>query len=145
MVNGIDAAASYTRLFEGIGSHQMIAGAMPVGHKLVFGAGWVRLGVDDIPLLPDISDLVTPTREDTITSGAHRYFSYSQNAFLFSIARQSNFMFDMGWQYLTLPVSIPVGVTVKYLTASAGNEASGSGIGIDARRSASLFARPSPR
>lgn len=132
MLDGFDAAASYSRLYQGIGNHQMLAAAAPIGHSLAIGLGWVRLGVDDIPYYPSLQNLTSvPDRMDLTRRGAIGHFTYGQNAFFLTFARRNRFLLDMGWQYLTLPMELPVGITVKYLTASAGDSASGSGIGID--------------
>lgn len=132
MIGGFDAAASYTRLFSGLANHQMIAVGMPVARTLRVGVSWVRLGVDDIPIYPSLETLTTPDeREIHASQGATGRFGYAQNAFFLTFARYVKARVDLGWQYLTLPMELPVGVTVKYLTASAGDTISASGIGVD--------------
>lgn len=132
MIRGFDAAASYTRLFAGVGSHQMLSGGLQVGRAFRVGLSWVRLGVDDIPIYPSLATFTTPQeREAHAAQGAAGSFGYAQNAFFFTVARLQATQVDLGWQYLTLPMEVPVGITVKYLTASAGDTISGSGIGVD--------------
>ena len=132
MVGQVDVVASYSHLYRGLGSHQALAAAAKVGHNLAIGAGWVHLGVDEIPYRPSLDGFASAA-ERSLHAKADPlgYFTYAQNAFLFTLARQNSFTLDLGWQYLTLPLTAPVGVTVKYLTASAGDSASASGLGID--------------
>jgi len=132
MIGSLDAAASYTRLYRGLASHQMVAAGMPVGETFRVGLSWVRLGVDDIPIYPSLEALTTAEeRRDRARKGASGSLGYAQNAFYLTFARRIHMQVDLGWQYLTLPMELPVGVSVKYLTASAGDTISASGIGVD--------------
>ena len=134
MVSSPDFAASYARMYEGVANHQMVAVAAPTGYRgLSVGLAWVRLGVDDIPRYPVLGPL-SGDRFLTALAGATGYFGYAQSALFLTIARRNEFDLELGWQYLTLPMSVPVGVTIKYLSASTGDSsfaAEGSGIGID--------------
>ncbi len=133
MVERFDATASYARLYTDLANHQMIAAATPIGYEdISVGVGWVRLGVDDIPRYPSLPQLERD-RIRIAQAGAIGAFNYAQNAFFFTVARRSDFVFSMGWQYLELPVTLALGSTVKYLTVSAGDSAAveGSGIGLD--------------
>ncbi len=133
MLTGIDAGASYSKLYQGLGSYHMFAAATPVaGSALSIGAAWVRLGVDDIPYYPSLDGFQTPgERQVHARTGASGHFAFSQNGYYLTVARRNEITLDLGWQYLTLQMTAPVGVTVKYLTISAGDSASASGIGID--------------
>ena len=134
-VRSFDATASYTSMMGGLASHQLLAAAMPVGDKLALGAAWVRVGVDDIPVLPSLEDYLSADERNRYAvqygNDPMGYFTYSQNAFVISLARSAKVDFDMGWEYLTLPLEVPVGISAKYLTVSAGDSASASGIGFD--------------
>jgi hypothetical protein len=133
MLDGIDAAASYSRMYGGLASHQMLAIAGPTGHKdIMIGFGWVQSGVTDIPRYPELS-LNYDDRDAIVRKGAEGFFSYAENAFFFTAARRFDVTLDLGWQYLTLPMQIPVGATIKYLTVSPGDTANsdGSGLGLD--------------
>ncbi|HOF60056.1 MAG TPA: hypothetical protein PK251_01115 [Candidatus Latescibacteria bacterium] len=131
-VRSLDAAASYSRVFGSLATHQMVAFALPVTERVTAGAGWVRMGVDDIPVYPSLSSYPTPwERESYARLGSTGSIGFSQNAFFLTLARMHRFNVDFGWQYLTLPVEMPVGVTLKYLTITAGDTASGQGLGLD--------------
>lgn len=133
MVERFDAAASYARLYTGLANHQMMAAAAPIGYEGVsVGIGWVRLGVDDIPRYPSLPQLERD-RIRIAQAGAIGEFNYAQNAVFFTVARRSDFVFSMGWQYLELPITLALGSTVKYLTLSASDSSAveGSGIGLD--------------
>jgi len=134
-VNRVSIATSYARMYSGLANYQTIAAGAPVGGDYRLGLAWVRLGVDDIPVYPSLADYGTvDDRYVKAREGALGYFNYGQNAFFLTMARQIDFTFDMGWQYLTLPMQIPVGITVKYLAAGTNVDSlsvSGSGLGLD--------------
>lgn len=132
MIESFDAAASYSRLYGGLAGHQMVAAGLPLGHRLAMGLSWVRFGVEDIPIYPALPDIGGP-EENKIIAQRPRLgsFVYAQNALFLSFAWRYASTVGLGWQYLTLPVDVPVGVSVKYLTVSAGDTISASGIGVD--------------
>lgn len=133
-IETLDVATSYSRLYTGIGNHQMISVAFPAGTKeLSASLSWVRLGVDDIPRYPTLP-VLREERSLVASAGPLGYFGYAQNAYFLTVSRQNEINLDLGWEYLILPMSVPVGATVKYLTASTGDStyaADGSGIGLD--------------
>ena len=134
-MTSLGAVSSYTSMVGGLASHQMLAAGMPVGNQLVLGASWVRLGVDDIPVLPALDYIGSDEREyyaKLYGSNPLGYMNYSHDAFTLTLARDMNVDFKMGWSYLTLPLRIPVGVSVKYFSISSGDSVSASGIGFDA-------------
>jgi len=133
MIKSFEAAASYSRLYQGLASHQMVAAGIPFRSTLRLGISWVRLGVDDIPIYPSLEGYGTPNERSVhAQQGAIGSFAYAENAFFLTLARYHSLQIDLGWQYLTLPMELPVGITLKYLTISAGDTLSGSGIGVDA-------------
>jgi len=132
MVRSFDAAASYSRLYAGLASHQMVAVGAAVDQRLRVGLSWVRLGVDNIPAyapFPAFSD--ARSREEQAKQGPIGTFGYSQNAAYLTVAWQTSREVALGWQYLTLPMELPIGATIKYLAVSAGDTISGSAIGLD--------------
>ena len=134
-VRSTDVSASYTALYDNLASHQTLAAAVPIGYQLVVGAAWVRVGVDDIPIYPSISAYPLKDREilaQHYSGTPDGMMSFTHSAYVLSIARSNDFTLNLGWQYLPLPVSMPVGVSAKYISIAAGDSASGTGIGYDA-------------
>ena len=133
-IQSLDVAVSYNMLYGNLASHQVISAGIPIGYDLVLGASWVRVGVDDIPVYPSLSGYTLVDRMHQAQSASEdgEYMSYSESAYFLTLARRNDLTWNAGWQYLSLPVTLPVGVSAKYITVSAGDTASASGIGFDA-------------
>jgi hypothetical protein len=131
-IRSLSASASYSRLYGNLASHQMLALAMPVAGTVSAGVAWVRSGVDGVPRYPSLDLYGTPQeREIYARGGAIGSLNFVQNGLFLTLAKNHELNVDFGWQYLTLPMEVPIGVTLKYLTISAGDTASASGLGLD--------------
>jgi hypothetical protein len=134
-ITDVDAMASYTRLYGNLASHQSVAVATPLGNGLAGSIAWIRSGVDDIPIYPSLNpdDAVADRATLARMYGVNPLgmMTFAQNAYVLSIARRNDVRLNLGWEYLTLPVTLPVGVSMKYVTVTAGDSASASGIGFD--------------
>lgn len=130
----------YSSLFglsDALANHHVLAYAHPL-RGIHFSAGWIRLGVDDIPRYPELvygNDPKTRTRRanDVLLQGdgvPEGVFTDREDAVYLSFSKMNTIEVDMGWQYFAFPIYLPVGVSFKFLNYSMG-EASGRGVGID--------------
>ena len=96
-------------------------------------ANWIRLAINDIPLLPDLREYRSLEQRYRLVrqSQGGETFSNVEDAFLISFARNNKFKLDLGWLYFKMPVEIPIGVNIKLLRQSL-HDNSATGIGIDA-------------
>jgi len=121
-------------------NHHVLAYAHPL-RGIHLSAGWIRLGVDDIPRFPELTYKNTKDRSYRV-GGLHPdtdlqgdgvptgYFTDREDAVYLSFSKMNTLEIDMGWQYFALPLYLPVGVSFKFLNYSIG-EASARGVGID--------------
>ncbi|HID10566.1 MAG TPA: hypothetical protein EYP17_04610 [Candidatus Latescibacteria bacterium] len=109
--------------------------AGPFG-EAVLSASWVRLQVTGVPRFPELpggrrerlqraQDLAL--QGDGVPEG---YFSASDDALYLTFLKENSFTLDLGWRFFELPLSLPVGVSVKFLRKSLG-DAKGRGVGLD--------------
>lgn len=132
MINARQGYLQYTDLYGGLAYQHFIGYNHPLFSGWAIGAGWMRVGVDDIQkseinpsLLETLIEDNTPLY-DYITGS----FSNANDVFYLSVAKNNTFLMDLGWDYFEMPVETPIGVTFKYLNQSIDNF-SGSAIGFD--------------
>ncbi|MFH1007194.1 MAG: UPF0164 family protein [Candidatus Latescibacterota bacterium] len=129
----------YSSLFgltDALASHHVLAYAHPL-KGIHFSAGWIRLGVDDIPRFPELKWENGPKRTyrsgDTSLQGdgvPDGYFTDREDAIYLSFTKMNTLEVDLGWQYFAFPIYLPIGVNFKFLNYSL-DKASGRGVGID--------------
>jgi len=123
----------------GLAAHNYLGLALPTGQHYSLSLSWIRFGVDDIPVLPDIiSSIADKTeRRDSVISiydSAVESFSDVENAVFFSLARFNSGIVDLGWRYSKFNLEFPVGVNIKLIHKKYyGMEGFGLGIDIGGR------------
>ncbi len=137
-VKSTQVGLMYTSLF-GLADHNYLGLAFPVSDRSSIGLSWVRLGVDDIPIRPDILRQVPEqaSRRDSVmilANSATQYFSDREDAWFLSFGRLDTQRVDLGWKYYKFNVEIPWGINFKILHKQLYNlEAYGLGLDIGGR------------
>jgi hypothetical protein len=129
-------------LFDGISYHDYAGGVVPLPGNAALGCHLVYLGIDDIPVFPDFTELgITDGNPSEINEYIKRTaaadlssssFSYSDLMGVVTFSQYYEKKLDLGWQYFIVPVEIPWGVNLKWLHSRMGSYGTASGIGIDA-------------
>ncbi|RME00372.1 MAG: hypothetical protein D6814_03640 [Calditrichaeota bacterium] len=105
---------------------------LPGGATLA--ANWVRLSSDQIPLYPELSgdNLGQRLRDPQLRPDGQPlgFFSDQENAYYFTFSKLNKFDIDWGYQTLSFPVEIPIGVNLKFIQQHL-NDKTASGFGID--------------
>jgi hypothetical protein len=138
-VSGVQAAAMYADLWNGLANYSVAGLTLPVSGA-VFSVNYVRLGVPNIGRYPDFTQPGTRVvNGDTLsiqeyllaTQGAnHGTFSDNESAVFLTFAKLNKFTIDFGWAYFQVPVEFPIGANVKIINENLGGS-KGSGIGVD--------------
>jgi len=109
-----------------------------IGDGVGFAINWIRNSISDIPYAPNELDLTnTDDLLNRLESGdfVDGTFNNADDAIFVTIGKNIATSVDFGWQYFNLPISLPVGITFKYINQGfSGNSAveySGNGVGID--------------
>jgi hypothetical protein len=129
-------SAMYSSQYGSIGSpaaNFYYAGwTMPIG-SIGVSANWIRLAINDIPLLPDLRQYRSLEQRYRLVRQAQggETFSDVEDAFVFTFARNTKVDLNLGWSYFNIPIEIPIGVNVKLLRQSLHDNAA-TGLGIDA-------------
>jgi hypothetical protein len=137
-VKDVRIGLMYTSLF-GLANHNYLGIAFPISKKFSMSASWIRFGVDDIPLNPDIFRYVSDPeiRRDSIialSNSPKKYFQDTEDAIFISFGRYISKIINLGWRYQKFPIEIPLGVNFKIIHKDLYNiEAYGLGIDIGAR------------
>jgi len=134
--------AMYTSPF-GLANYHYFGAAMPVSKSSALVFSWIRYGVDDISLRPDILRLVTDqeTRRDSIlllSQSPFKTFQDCEDAFFISYGKFRSKEIDLGWRYYKFWAEFPMGINIKIIHKKLYNvEAFGMGIDIGGRIRAS--------
>ncbi|MES2764550.1 MAG: hypothetical protein V4642_01680 [Bacteroidota bacterium] len=93
---------------------------------------WIRFSADDMQKYDDLTRIVsTQEREERVRRAEQGdFFSNSEDAFIFSFAKNNILHLDWGWSLFEIPIEIPVGANFKIIRQKIG-ENSASGIGVD--------------
>jgi len=118
-------------------NYHFVGYANPLPSDAVLAVNWIRLAVDDIPLY---SELTGDSYWDRLHNPWLRpsgepegYIGDTEDAIYFSFAIMNHFKLDMGWQYQKVRVDFPVGINLKWIRQSLGeNEATGLGLDFGA-------------
>jgi len=124
----------YTSQF-GLANHNYFGFATPTGQRYSLALSWIRFGVDDIPIYPDLVSTITDKaeRRDSVISIYNsdvETFSDAENAVFFSLARFNSATVDLGWRYSKFYLEFPVGINIKLIHKKY-YDLEGFGIGID--------------
>ncbi len=132
----IQVSGMYADLFNSLENHSYANVALPIFGGAMISASWIRLAVEDIPRYYDSGlsyESSTRIPEDSLhlDNPASGYFSYSDNAYVITIAKLNRINADLGWQYFEFPVDIGYGVNFKMIDTYL-DDKHASGLGIDA-------------
>lgn len=146
-----ELAGMYASLFKSLENHFHIGFTRPLYGAGAVSINWVRLTVPDIPFYDPGDLLGNSTYEQRIaestqaggswrelqrlgtvlTEGPLGLSNFQNDAFIVTLAKLNKIDVDFGWQYFILPITIPVGVNVKFIRQSLFQKKS-SGVGFDA-------------
>jgi len=117
-----------------LADYHYIGIALPLVGDAVIAVNWIRLGVDDIPLYPELQGdsyyerLLNPgLRPSGAPSG---FISDVENAIFVSFAKKNHIRANLGWMFHRVRMDLPFGVNIKWIRQSIGDYQA-SGIGID--------------
>jgi hypothetical protein len=138
MIKSRQFGAQYTNMYQDLAYQHFIGYNHSLFAGLSVAAGWSRIGVENIDKTNNgtvTADILRDRAEETdydlrLLMPLIGTFSNNNDVFYLSIAKNNLLQLDMGWQYLEVPIEIPVGLTFKYINQSL-DIYSGSGIGFD--------------
>lgn len=128
----------YTSQF-GLANHNYFGIAIPISKNSSAALSWIRFGVDDIPIRPDILRQIPDQemRKDSVAILASlplKTFQDTENAIFFSYGRFTSKVINLGWRYSKFIVEIPFGINFKIIHKKLYNlEAYGLGVDIGSR------------
>lgn len=128
----IELQAMYVSQF-GMANYNTLGLTIPVIKNLAVGLHWLHLGVDDIPLRPDLHQYDLVAQRDsarTLLENPLGSFAEKEDVIFISLGKLFRKDIDLGWQYANLPVVIPIGLNIKFLNRRI-YQVTGTGIGID--------------
>jgi len=119
----------------GLANHNYAGLALPVKPGMTLAVSWIRFGVDDIPIRPDIIRTVADKeqRRDSIVTLANTHlktFNDAENALFISVGKFNSGIMDLGWRYSKFRVDFPIGVNFKLIHKRLYN-LEGYGLGLD--------------
>lgn len=147
-----ELSGMYASLFKSLETHFHIGFTRPLYGAGAISINWIRLTVPDIPFYAPGNLLDDYTYEQRIfNSTTHGgsweelfrngigvlvdepldYSNFENDAFIVTLAKLNKIDVDFGWQYFVLPITIPVGVNIKFIRQSLFQKKS-SGVGFDA-------------
>jgi hypothetical protein len=124
-------SVQHATLFD-LAQHEYINLTLPLPNEASLGFTWIRLGVDAIPVFPEpgrsSEGELQPIEEWMVTP--MEFFNDAEDAFLLTFAKLNRIDLDLGWQYFVVPLTLPLGLNLKYIHQSLG-DATATGMGID--------------
>ncbi len=141
-----ELSGMYASLFNSLQKHHHIGFTRPIYGGAGVSLNWIRLNVSDIPAYPDPVGTYDVRRAEAkdfftwqelqaaglaLTALPYDYSSFTNDAFVLTLAKSYKADIDFGWQYFVFPTQIPVGINVKFIRQSLFNQTS-SGLGFDA-------------
>lgn len=128
-------SANFGGLTDPLSSYNHAGLALPLPGEAALSINWIRLSVDDIPQYPELSgdNLADRLRNPELRPNGEPigFFGDTEEAFFFSFAKLNTFRVNLGWQYLSFPVEIPIGVNLKIIQQRL-HTSKATGLGIDA-------------
>lgn len=147
-----ELSGMYASLFKSLETHFHIGFTRPLYGAGAVSINWIRLTVPDIPFYDPGNLLDDYTYEERIANSAVHggsweelfnlgegvlvdepldHSNFENDAFIVTLAKLNKIDVDFGWQYFVLPITIPVGVNIKFIRQSLFQKKS-SGVGFDA-------------
>ncbi len=133
----IQVSGMYADLFNSLENHSYANISLPIFGGAMISASWIRLAVEDIPRYND-ADLVVNSDARIadpegagLTDPASGHFSYSDNAYIITVAKLNRINADLGWQYFEFPIDVGYGINFKMIDTYL-DDKHASGMGVDA-------------
>ncbi|MEA3287375.1 MAG: hypothetical protein U9Q77_08370 [Candidatus Marinimicrobia bacterium] len=108
--------------------------AYPIGDKYNLGLTVIHNSIDDLYFRPNLSGLPPDARRDSVlllADSQNDLIQYREDAVFLSLAREFEFILNLGWKFFKIPFRVPLGISVKYLDKLlVENRGLGSGIDI---------------
>lgn len=145
-----ELAGMYASLFKSLERHFHVGFTRPLYGAGAISINWIRLTVPDVPFYDpgnifDISTYEERIAESSVSGGSWEelkrlgtvltgdaldYSNFQNDAFIVTLAKLNKIDLDFGWQYFVLPITVPVGINVKFIRQSLFEKKS-SGVGFD--------------
>lgn len=124
----------YTSFF-GLADHNYVGWGLPLTKSTSAAVSWIRFGVDDIPIRPDILRQVSDPverRDSVITLAGAPFSTFSniENALFISFAKFLSTVVSLGWKYSKFTLDFPVGINFKIIHKNLYN-LTAYGVGVD--------------
>ena len=119
--------------FGGLSNNVGFEGFYPVGGTYKLGLTFVHSGVSDLIVRPNLIGLTPEVRRDSVRTLQGRpgaAIAYREDAVIVSLAREFEFVVNLGWKFFKIPCRLPVGASIKYIDKML-VENRGLGTGID--------------
>jgi len=145
-----ELAGMYASLFKSLERHFHVGFTRPLYGAGAISINWIRLTVPEVPFYDpgnifDISTYEERIAESSVSGGSWEelkrlgtvltgdaldFSNFQNDAFIVTLAKLNKIDLDFGWQYFVLPITIPVGINVKFIRQSLFEKKS-SGVGFD--------------
>lgn len=126
-------SSQYGPIGSPLASYYFAGWSMPI-RVINVSVNWIRFAVSDIPARPDLTQesSIEKRYQGVVQSATNdETFSDTEDAFIFSFARNNKINLNLGWSYFSIPVEVPVGVNLKLIRQNLFDN-NASAIGIDA-------------
>jgi len=104
--------------FGGLSNNVGLEAVIASNNKYQYGVTIVHSMVDDLFSRPNLSGLTPGSRRDSVMSlqgTTGKSINYREEGIFFTLARQFEFEFNLGWKLFKIPCVVPVGVSAKYI------------------------------
>ena len=138
-----EVSGMYASLYKGLVQHYHAGITRPLYGAGAVSINFIRLAIPDVPEydseLLETTDYERRVFESTrsgdweqyaLTAGPLGLTTVNDDAIVLTLSKLNKFDVDFGWQYFVMPITIPIGLNIKYIRQSL-FENRGSGIGFD--------------
>jgi hypothetical protein len=135
LVDNKTLSGMYSSQYGPIGSplanFYFVGWTMPVS-SVNLSVNWIRFAVSDIPRYENYTNQpsIELRHKGVSTAPIEDTFGDTEDAFIFSLAKNFKVDFNLGWSYFSIPVEIPVGINMKILRQNL-DTYTASAIGFD--------------
>ena len=120
--------------FDALSSNIGLEAVIDSRSNYTYGVTLVHSMVDGLLFRPDLSGLSPGSRRDSVLAlqgSKGDPINYREEGVFLSVARNYEFVINLGWKFFKIPCQLPVGISVKYIDKLlVENRGLGSGIDI---------------
>lgn len=105
----------------------------PINNTYKVGLTVVHSGVDGLVARPSLFNLTPEARRDSVRAlqgTGSESIPYREDAVFLSVAREFEFVINLGWKFFKIPCRMPIGASIKYIDKLL-EDNRGLGTGID--------------